>query len=103
MTEWWSELFNIVNTEVLIKFLRDINLLDESDLQILIIEKINGLDFISFSRQDFHLCGLKWGPAIRLIRAAWEIRCKNWNLLPPNTRTVLSTLSKSLDLPPVTE
>jgi hypothetical protein len=102
MAEWWTELFSKLDTDMLVKFLRDIDLLDESDLQFLINEKIRGLDFLNFNRGDFRCCGLKWGPAIRLEKAAWEIKQKNWKLLPPNTCSVLSTLSQSLGQPPVT-
>lgn len=101
MGSWWLELFCRIKTDKLIKFLRDIDLLDESDLEILDKEKIWGLDFISFSIEDYRRCGLKWGPATRLAKAAWEIKNKNGILLPPNTCAVLSTLSQSLGQPPV--
>ncbi|GBC01395.1 hypothetical protein RclHR1_04180002 [Rhizophagus clarus] len=101
MSSWWLELFIRIKTDKLIKFLRDINLLDESDLEILDREKIWGLDFVTFGIEDFRRCGFKWGPSTRLAKAAWEIKNKKGSRLPSNTCTVLNTLSLSLGQPPV--
>ncbi|RIA89684.1 hypothetical protein C1645_738428 [Glomus cerebriforme] len=101
MVEWWTELFSKVNTDMLISFLREIKLLDEDDLQLLEKEKVAGLDFLFFSGDNFHVCGLKWGPALRLANAAWYIKHKKAEYLPPNTCAVLNRLSQSLGLPSV--
>jgi hypothetical protein len=101
MGSWWLELFSRIKTDKLISFLRDTGLLDEGDLQILNREKISGLDFINFSRDEFHHIGLKWGPAIRLAKAAGEIKIKRGTLIPSNTCTVLNTLAQSLGQPSV--
>lgn len=101
MGSWWLDLFSRIKTDKLIKFLRDIDLLDESDLEILDREKIWGLDFMKFSTEDYQRCGLKLGPATRLVKASWEIKNKNGTLLPSNTCTVLNALSQSLGQPPV--
>ncbi|RIA93165.1 hypothetical protein C1645_735733 [Glomus cerebriforme] len=101
MVVWCLDLFSKITTDKLVDFLRKSNLLDVDVLQILEKEKINGLDFILFSKEEFHFCGLKRGPATRLAKTAWCIKNKKGEELLPNTCVILDRLSQSLGQPSV--
>ncbi|RIA90867.1 hypothetical protein C1645_137996 [Glomus cerebriforme] len=65
-------------TNELIEFLRqeeDLGL-DEDDLEIIRKRKIMGRDFLKTSKEEFEHCGLKMGPAKRLVDFAEECKEK---------------------------
>src|SRR5947207_15957711 len=65
------------DTEGLISFLKNQNLgLSETAIKNLENEEVNGADFLDFTEQKFRDCGLKVGPASRLVKFAKECKDK---------------------------
>ena len=65
------------DTEGLISFLKNQNLgLSETAIKNLENEEVNSGDFLDFTEQKFQDCGLKVGPASRLVKFAKECKEK---------------------------
>ena len=65
------------DTAKLIEYLQGQNLgLSETAIKNLENEEVNGGDFLDFTEQKFRDCGLKVGPATRLVKFAKECKDK---------------------------
>src|ERR1043166_8573664 len=81
------------DTAKLIEYLQGQNLgLSETAIKNLENEEVNGGDFLDFTEQKFRDCGLKVGPASRLVKFAKE--CKDKKLRAFSTYRSLKEVLK---------